>query len=77
MGRKVLAWTLALLVIPALSLSIEPTTSKGYGEFRTGPDVGESIPKFELSDQHGNPRNIDSLAGPNGLLLLFYRTADW
>lgn len=43
----------------------------------SGPAVGETIPYFEAADQHGAARSFDNLKGPQGLLLLFYRSADW
>ena len=43
----------------------------------TGPAVGATVPAFEAVDQTGAKRTFESLAGPNGLLLLFYRSADW
>ena len=43
----------------------------------TGPAIGETIPDFEAVDQHGKRRSFADLAGPNGLLLLFHRSADW
>ena len=42
-----------------------------------GPEIGESVPAFEAIDQSGNAQDFDSLAGEQGLLLLFYRSADW
>jgi peroxiredoxin len=50
--------------------SSEPTLN-------TGPAVGEKIPQFEAVDQSGRRQTFDSLRGPNGLLLLFHRSADW
>jgi cytochrome oxidase Cu insertion factor (SCO1/SenC/PrrC family) len=43
----------------------------------TGPAVGEAIPAFSAVDQNGQRQSFDSLKGPNGLLLLFHRSADW
>ena len=43
----------------------------------TGPEVGQMAPNFEVLDQHGETQTLESLAGPNGLLLLFHRSADW
>ncbi|HVN91042.1 MAG TPA: hypothetical protein VMT61_14610 [Candidatus Binataceae bacterium] len=45
--------------------------------FRTGPAVGEKIPDFTLPDQHGAMRSLCDLSGPNGLLLVFSRSAGW
>jgi len=43
---------------------------------RSGPPVGERLPTFQLLDQTGRHRSIEDLAGPNGLLLVFVRTAN-
>jgi hypothetical protein len=43
----------------------------------TGPAVGQSIPDFQALDQDGNSRSFADVAGAKGLLLLFYRSADW
>jgi hypothetical protein len=45
--------------------------------YATGPEPGERIPSFSLPDQTGALRSLADLAGPNGLLLIFHRSADW
>lgn len=42
-----------------------------------GPQAGERVPDFTLKDQHGDSRTLASLVGPKGLMLVFYRSADW
>jgi hypothetical protein len=42
-----------------------------------GPRVGEALPAFEVRDQDGRLREFSSLTGPNGLVLVFFRSADW
>ena len=42
-----------------------------------GPQVGETVPDFSLVDQFGETRTLQSLMGPNGLMLVFSRSADW
>ena len=42
-----------------------------------GPQVGETVPPFSLVDQHGAARDLESLMGPDGLMLVFSRSADW
>ena len=44
---------------------------------RLGPQVGSRVPDFSLADQRGTMRTLQSLMGPKGLLLFFYRSADW
>ena len=45
--------------------------------FTTGPEIGARVPDFTLPDQDGRPRALGDLKGPGGLLLVFYRSADW
>jgi len=44
---------------------------------KTGPAVGAQIPDFTGRDQNGKLQTFATLRGPNGLVLLFVRTADW
>lgn len=49
-------------------------TNDGY---TTGPEPGARIPEFALPDQSGALLTLHDLAGPNGLLLVFHRSAHW
>ena len=42
-----------------------------------GPERGAVVPEFEAVDQSGESREFKDLTGENGLLLLFFRSADW
>ena len=42
-----------------------------------GPQVGTPVPDFTLLDQKGQSRTLASLMGPKGLMLVFFRSADW
>ena len=42
-----------------------------------GLQVGAKAPAFTLRDQTGRQQDLHTLSGPNGLLLLFFRSADW
>jgi hypothetical protein len=44
---------------------------------KLGPQVGGRVPDFTLVDQRGQSRTLASLMGPNGLMLVFFRSADW
>src|SRR5262245_10912774 len=44
---------------------------------KLGPQVGQVVPDFRLSDQNGKIWTRTSIMGPKGALLLFYRSADW
>jgi hypothetical protein len=63
----------------------EPVSDELYSQhvnatndrYTTGPEPGQSIPDFALPDQNGVLRSLPGLAGPNGLLLVFHRSANW
>jgi hypothetical protein len=42
-----------------------------------GPQVGERVPDFALVDQSSTSRTLQSILGPNGALLVFFRSAEW
>jgi hypothetical protein len=42
-----------------------------------GLAVGQKAPQFSLRDQSGKVQTLDSLKGPKGTVLLFFRSADW
>jgi hypothetical protein len=44
---------------------------------KLGPQVGERVPDFRLPDQTGRVRDLQSIMGPRGAMLVFYRSADW
>jgi hypothetical protein len=68
----VLVIALLLAVLAGLFDEAEGTKS-----FDPGPAVGDRLPPFEAVGQDGRPQTIGSLRGPKGLVLLFFRSADW
>jgi peroxiredoxin len=44
---------------------------------KLGPQVGERVPDFNLLDQSGKTRNLRSIVGTRGAMLVFIRSADW
>jgi hypothetical protein len=42
-----------------------------------GLPVGRKAPSFSARDQFGQEHTLDSLKGPHGTVLLFFRSADW
>jgi hypothetical protein len=57
------------LALGLLSQNADPAT--------LGPKVGEPAPDFTAIDQDGRERPLASLMGPRGLMLVFFRSADW
>ena len=76
------AWGVALVVI-ALGVGWRATQFRApiartpIALASLGPQVGEQVPGFSLPDQNGQMRTLESILGPNGAMLLFYRSADW
>jgi hypothetical protein len=44
---------------------------------KLGPPVGERVPDFSLKDQNGKIWTLQSIMGPKGAMLVFFRSADW
>ena len=42
-----------------------------------GLSIGQKAPAFSAPDQFGKQQTLDTLRGPNGTVLLFFRSADW
>ena len=39
--------------------------------------LGQRIPELRSVDQFGKDRDFQDLKGPQGLIILFFRSADW
>ena len=57
-----------VLLVTTLSFGVQQTT---------GVPTGKSAPSFRARDQFGKEQTLSSLMGPNGVVLLFFRSADW
>ena len=42
-----------------------------------GLPIGSNVPAFSFLDQFDHPQSNGTLKGPNGTVLLFFRSADW
>jgi hypothetical protein len=61
---------------------IEPAEFKQFvdlqnNDLQTGPAIGTKVPDFTLPDQNGKQWPLHDLMAPNGMLLVFTRSADW
>jgi cytochrome oxidase Cu insertion factor (SCO1/SenC/PrrC family) len=69
------ACALVSLVAPtAQQPALQPTLPDVQ---KLGPQIGTRVPDFTLLDQKGQSRTLASLMGPKGLMLVFFRSADW
>ena len=66
-----IAWCLASRAQGQPAASALPDVQK------LGPQVGARVPDFTLTDQEGRSHTLASLLGPRGLMLVFFRSADW
>ena len=66
-----------LLVFLAAATAIGQYAPLKIDVSKLGPQVGERIADFRLPDQNGTVRTRDALMGPEGLMLVFSRSADW
>ena len=49
-----------------------------YGQnIKTGPDAGQPVPAFSAQNQGGKTQTLQSVMGPKGAMLVFFRSADW
>ena len=60
-----------------VTVSIAAQSPARIDVMRLGPQIGQTAPDFRLVDQGGHTWTRDSLMGPNGLMLVFSRSADW
>ena len=63
--------------LAALALSVLLSAADGPDPQTLGPQVGQAVPEFALPDQHGAARTLESMMGPKGAILVFFRSADW
>lgn len=64
--RAFLLTVAAVLAVPALAASI-----------KVGPQVGSKAPPITATTLAGKPAAMASMAGKNGLVLVFFRSAEW
>ena len=72
MRMKDKSWLWA--VVCGTILALQPV---GGAQQIIGLQPGVKAPAIALSDQTGKPQTLATLTGPNGVLLLFFRSADW
>ena len=70
-----LLWVVSAVGIVARQQSSTPVTTIDVET--VGPKVGDALPEFSLRDQSGQVRSLRSLLGPNGAVIVFFRSADW
>ncbi|MEO0784315.1 MAG: hypothetical protein AAFY10_01360 [Pseudomonadota bacterium] len=70
-----LAGALAALAPLALGACGQGTDTEYVSSW--GPSIGTEAPLLAANDQDGNAQSLETLAGPNGLLVVFNRSVNW
>jgi hypothetical protein len=73
-GIETVLGTMRLLMAGVIFLGIGFSAT---AQDMPGVAVGKSAPTFQARDQFGKEQTISSLMGRNGLVLVFFRSADW
>ena len=69
------ALVVALIAVATLVASAQDV--RRINVSKLGPQVGATVPDFSLADQQGKTRTLQSVMGPKGAMIVFYRSADW
>jgi hypothetical protein len=80
--RRAFRWDAVVILCAMLGISAranlqQPAAPALPDVQKLGPQVGSSVPEFTLLDQNGRWRTLMSVMGPKGLMLVFFRSADW
>lgn len=71
------ALVLWLALAPGAGSRAQAPTPVRLDVSQMGPPVGARVPDFSLEDQSGAKRNLQSIMGRRGAVLVFIRSADW
>ena len=83
MPNRVSSTIASAIVCALVSLAAQPMAQQSSPQptlsdvQKLGPQIGTRVPDFTLLDQKGQSRTLASLTGPKGLMLVFFRSADW
>ena len=67
----------AVIVVATIVVSVSAQEVRRIDVSKLGPQVGATVPDFSLADQHGKKWTLQSVMGPKGAMIVFYRSADW
>ena len=71
-------FALLLVVTATMVLHVEAQGNRTRIDVsKLGPQAGEQVPDFSLRDQDGRVRDLASIMGRRGAMLVFVRSADW
>jgi hypothetical protein len=59
------------------STAAQGTPAPALDVEKIGPRAGMKVPSFAALDQAGTRRTLESLMGPKGAMIVFFRSAEW
>jgi hypothetical protein len=72
-----MSWPLLLLLAVPLAGQTQFPPREKVDLSKRGPLVGQPVPDFALRDQNGKVQTLESIMGPKGAMIVFFRSADW
>jgi hypothetical protein len=72
MVRQMSRWILSVILLSSLG-----RVAAAQDVDALGPAVGAPVPAFSAVDQFDRTQTLQSVAGPEGTMIVFYRSADW
>ena len=77
MREFILSSVIAVLLGLSVGAQSNPPARTRIDVSKSGPQVGDRVPDFDLMDQHGKRWKLRSITEPKGAMLVFFRSADW
>jgi cytochrome oxidase Cu insertion factor (SCO1/SenC/PrrC family) len=72
-----ISWPIVALAALLFAQTQAPPPRQPIDVSKLGPQVGERVPDFSLKDQNGKTWTLQSIMGSKGVMLVFFRSADW
>lgn len=71
MKKYVIAFIIANIMLSSYLFAAKPAA------IETGPPLNQTVPELSVADIEGHRQTIKQLTGDKGLVLVFFRSADW
>lgn len=68
---------MALVACALAAMGVAGQSAAVVDTSKLGPQLGSAAPAFTGVDQFGKPHTLSSAYGPKGVMLVFFRSADW
>jgi hypothetical protein len=68
---------LVLAAVACASIGLAAQAPPAVDTSKVGPQVGAAVPPINGTDQFGRVHTLASVSGPQGAMVVFFRSADW